>query len=96
MQERSAVVFGIRKQIQAQHGMSDIQDRLEELRRKKSKLENTEVELKNKLEALEKKNAEVAKSDEERRTAELDFLKYQETQLAQLFKTLQETSVQAK
>lgn len=90
------MVFGIRKQIQAQHGMSEIQEKLEELRMKKSKLENREVELKNKLEALEKKNAEKSKSDEERRTAELDFLKYQETQLAQLFKTLQETSMQAK
>jgi len=90
------VVFGIRKQIQAQHGMSEIQERLEELRKKKSKLENREIELKNKLEALEKKNGEVAKSDEERRTTELDFLKYQETQLAQLFKTLQDTSIQSK
>lgn len=76
--------------------MSEIQEKLEELRMKKGKLENREVELKNKLEALEKKNSEKSKSDEERRTAELDFLKYQETQLAQLFKTLQETSMQAK
>lgn len=76
--------------------MSEIQEKLEDLRKKKSQLENREVELKNKLEALEKKNAEVSKSDEERRTGELDFLKYQETQLAQLFKTLQETSMQAK
>ena len=55
--------------------MNEIQDRLEELRKKKSKLENRQIEHEKKLKALEKKNAEISKSDEERRTAELDFLK---------------------
>lgn len=76
--------------------MNEIQDRLEELRKKKSKLENRQIELEKKLKALEKKNAEISKSDEERRTAELDFLKYQETQLAQFFKTVQDTTMQVK
>ena len=88
----SAVVFGIRKQIQAQHGMSDIQKKLEELKKKQSKLQNRDIELKSKLDAVEKKNKERAKTDEERRTAELDFLKYQENHLSQFLTTLQEGS----
>lgn len=92
MERNSAVVFGVRKQIQAQHGMSDIQKKLEELKKKKAKLENREIELKSKQEAIEKKNKEKAKVDEERRTAELDFLKYQENHLSQFLSNLQEGS----
>lgn len=87
---QSAVVFGIRKQIQAQHGMGDIAKKLEDLRKKKARLENREIELKSKQDALDKKNKEKAKVDEERRTAELDFLKYQENHLSQFLNTLQE------
>ena len=76
--------------------MSDIQKKQEELRKKKAKLENREIELKSKLDALEKKNKEKAKVDEDRRTAELDFLKYQENHLSQFLTTLQEGSTQAK
>jgi len=72
--------------------MSDIQKKLEELKKKQSKLQNRDIELKSKLDAVEKKNKERAKTDEERRTAELDFLKYQENHLSQFLTTLQEGS----
>ena len=85
-------MFGIRKQIQAQHGMSDIQKKLEELRKKKAKLENREKELKSRLDAVEKKNKENGKADEDRRTTEFDFLKYQENHLSQFLTTLQDGS----
>jgi dynein light intermediate chain len=85
------VAFGIRKQIQAQHGMAELQTRLEELKRKKMRLENREIELKSKIDAIEKKNKEKRKIDEERRTSELEFLKYQETHLSTFLQNLQDS-----
>ena len=92
----SSVVFGIRKQIQAQEGMDELQEELKELRKQKSELETTEIELKNKLEALEKRIEESDKADEVKKKEEIDFLKFQAKQIAQLFKSLQEASMISK
>ena len=70
--------------------MAELQTRLEELKRKKMKLENREIELKSKIDAIEKKNKEKRKIDEDRRTAELEFLKYQETHLSNFLQNLQD------
>ena len=84
------MAFGIRKQIQAQHGMAELQTRLDELKKKKMRLENREIELKSKIDAIEKKNKEKRKIDEERRTAELEFLKYQENHLSNFLQSIQD------
>ena len=83
-------MFGIRKQIQAQYGMAELKKKKKELKKTKMKLENREIELRNKIDAIDKKNKEKRKIDEERRLAEMEFLKYQETHLGQMLTPLQE------
>lgn len=70
--------------------MSEQQNNLDELKKKRNKLENREIELKATIEAIEKKNKEKAKAEEKRRVAELDFLKFQAAHLTQFLDSLQE------
>ena len=87
------MAFGLKKEVQARNEMNDIKEKLNELMAKKKILESKEATLKDKLESLEKKNSEKLKADQERRVREIDSIKFQETQLTKLLRTLQDTSM---
>ena len=70
----SAVTFGIRKQIQAEYGVPELEKKKTELEKKKLKLENRETELRNRIDAIDKKNAEKRGIDEKRRKDEDEYL----------------------
>ena len=85
-------MYGLRKQVQVQHGIPELGQKLEDLRKNKAKLEARKLELQNKLEAVEKRNKEKRKLDDEKRAAELDFLKYQENHLSQFLTAIQDAA----
>ena len=86
---QSAVVFEIRKQLQANHGKADLETKLEELEKKKLKLDNKVSELKSKLDAIKKRNEERKQIDDQRRTGEIEFLNYQSTHLKNFLENIQ-------
>jgi dynein light intermediate chain len=55
---QSSVTFAMRKQLQAEHGKADLEKRITELEAKKTKQSNKVIELKSKLEAIERRNQE--------------------------------------
>ena len=85
---QSAVTFGMRKQLQAEHGKADLENKIEELEARKIKLENKVTELKSKIDAIETRNKERKEIEQKKRDQEIDFLKYQENHLAKFLKTL--------
>ena len=76
----------MRKQIQAEHGKADLEKRIADLEARKTKQENKVIELKAKIQAIEKRNAERKEVEDKKREEELKFLKYQETHLNKFLK----------
>jgi dynein light intermediate chain len=73
----SSVTFGIRKQLQAEQGMSELEGRIEELERENKDLESQVLELRNGVEVIEKRENEHKAVEDKKRKDEIDFLKYQ-------------------
>ena len=76
------------KQLQAEQGMGEMEDRIKSLQDTKRDLENQVLELRNKVEVIEKREAERKALDEKKRKEEVDFLKYQGQHLDNFLKTL--------
>jgi dynein light intermediate chain len=85
---QSAVTFGMRKQLQAEHGKAELESKIDELEARKIKLENKVIELKSKIEAIENRNKERKEIEQKKRDEEIEFLKYQESHLAKFLKSL--------
>jgi len=85
---QSSVVFGTRKQLQAEEGKSELQEKKDQLEVDKTRLENKKSELQNKRDALIKKYEEKKAADEAKRKAEVDFLEYQGKHLEAFLKNL--------
>lgn len=73
----SSVTFGVRKQLQAEQGMADLEKSVEALEEKKKELESQVAELRNKVEITEKRGNERKALEDKKRFEELDFLRYQ-------------------
>ena len=73
----SSVTFGVRKQLQAEQGMADLEKSVEGLEEKKKALESEVAELRNKVEITEKRGNERKALEDKKRKEELDFLRYQ-------------------
>ena len=73
----SSVTFGIRKQLQAEQGMSDLEERIGALEGQNKDLENNVLELRNGVEVIEKRENEHKAVQDKKRKDEIDFLKYQ-------------------
>lgn len=110
----SSVTFGVRKQLQAEQGMSELEGevrpapcpsqagqrdgaltappppnhQIEELESKKKELENQVLELRNKVDVVEKREAERRQLEEKRRKEEIEFLKYQGQHFDQFLKSI--------
>lgn len=82
----SSVTFAMRKQLQAEHGKADLEKRIADLEARKTKQENKVIELKAKIQAIEKRNSERKEVEDKKREEELKFLKYQETHLNKFLK----------
>lgn len=78
----------MRKQLQAEHGKADLEKRIAELEAKRTKQENKVVELKSKIDAIEKRNSERKEVEAKKREEEIKFLKYQETHLQKFLKNV--------
>lgn len=85
---QSAVTFGMRKQLQAEHGKAELENKIQELEARKTKLENKVIELKSKIDAIENRNKERKEIEQKKRDEEIEFLKYQESHLAKFLKSL--------
>lgn len=84
----SSVTFGVRKQLQAEQGLSEMEKKIEELTEQKKDLQNNVLELRNKVEVNEKRANERRQLEEKKRKEEIDFLKYQGQHLDQFLKHL--------
>jgi len=85
---QSAVTFGMRKQLQAEHGKAELEEKIDELEVRKIKLQNKVIELKSKMDAIENRNKERKEIEQQKRDQELEFLKHQESHLAKFLKSL--------
>ncbi|KAH8049860.1 dynein heavy chain binding protein [Aureococcus anophagefferens] len=69
----SSVAFGIRKQLQAEQGMSELEGRIAELEAENKDLENQVLELRNGVEVIEKRENEHKAVEDKKRKDEIDF-----------------------
>eukprot|EP00937_MAST-01D_sp_MAST-1D-sp2_P000088 g88.t1 len=84
----SSVTFGVRKQLQAEQGMGEMETKIESLSDNKRSLENQVLELRNKVDVIEKREAERRALAEKKRKDEIDFVKYQGQHLDTFLKSL--------
>ena len=84
----SSVTFGVRKQLQAEQGMSDMESKVAALKENKATLENQVLELRNKVEIVEKRAAERRQLDDKKQKEEISFLKYQGQNLDQFLRSI--------
>ena len=73
----SSVTFGVRKQIQAEQGISVMESNISDLKNRKKELENKVLELRNTVDVTEKREAESRALEEKKRKERLEFLKHQ-------------------
>merc|ERR1712139_211007 len=73
----SSVTFGVRKQLQAEQGMTELEEQIAELEEQKKEKENQVLELRNRVEVIEKRENEHKALEDKKRKEEIDFLKYQ-------------------
>ena len=73
----SSVTFGVRKQLQAEQGMTELEQQIAELEEQKKEKENHVLELRNKVDVIEKRENEHKALEDKKRKEEIDFLKYQ-------------------
>ena len=84
----SSVTFGVRKQLQAEQGMGEMETMISTLQATKRDLENQVLELRNKVEVIEKRESERRGLEEKKRQEEIEFLKYQGQHLDSFLKSL--------
>lgn len=82
----SALLFGIRKQIQAESGKEEIKKRLEELEKTKIELTNEKIKVDNLIKASEKRHREKSEFETLKRENESNFLKVQNDNLEKFLK----------
>ena len=83
----SAILFGIRKQIQTEAGKEELKQRLQDLENKKKDLINKKTQLDNKLKAFDKTIAERNQIETAKREEESAFLRQQNENLDKFLKS---------
>jgi len=73
----SSITFGVKKQLQAEQGSTELEESVAELEKTKAGLETTVAELRHKLGVVEKRCNERKALEDKKRKEELEFLKYQ-------------------
>ena len=87
----SAILFGIRKQLQAEVGKEKLKKEIDELERKKVELINKKIELDNKIKAFEKQNEERTLIENAKREEESLFLRQQNENLDKYLKSIDQS-----
>ena len=90
---QSSVTFGTRKQLQSEQGKAETEQMLAEQEEQKKQREAAVVELKNKCDAIERRENERRQVDERKRKEEIDFLKHQQQHLDAFMKSRDRKSV---
>lgn len=85
----SSVTFAMRKQLQAEHGKADLEQKIAALEAKKKKQTNKVIELKQKIEAIQTRNQERRDVEQKKRNDEIKFLNYQSSHLQRFLKTIE-------
>ena len=86
---KSAVAFGMRKQIQAEQGKKELEDQISSLETRKKDLEERKIEAENKKKTIERRIDERRNQEMLKRNTEIDFLNYQNEHLRQFWNNLQ-------
>merc|ERR1711998_617867 len=74
----SSDTFGVRKLLQAEQGMAELESQIETLEAEKSELENQVTQLRNRVELTEKRAVErQIQAEKAQRNEEIEFLKGQ-------------------
>ena len=84
----SAILFGIKKQLQAEAGKEELKKRKEELEEKKRKLTEKKIQLENKLKAFDKQVEERKQIENAKREEEIKFLKEQNENLEKFLNSI--------
>ena len=84
----SAILLGIRKQLQAEAGKEELKKKKEELEAKKKKLTDKKLQLENKLKAFDKQIAERNQIESAKREEEITFLKQQNENLEKFLQSI--------
>ena len=84
----SAILFRIRKQLQAEAGKEELKKKKEELEAKKKKLTDKKLQLENKLKAFDKQIAERNQIESAKREEEITFLKQQNENLEKFLQSI--------
>ena len=84
----SAILFGIRKQLQAEAGKEELKNRLQDLENKKKDLIKKKSQLDNKLKAFDKTIAERNQIEKAKREEEITFLKEQNDNLEKFLQSI--------
>ena len=71
---QSAVVFAMRKQLQAEHGKDELEQRIKDLEADNLRQTNRVIELTNKLNATKTRNKERSDGEDKQRMDEIKFL----------------------
>ena len=87
----SAILFGIRKQLESEVGKEALKQEINELERKKIDLINQKLELDNKIKQFEKENEERNKMDNSKREEESAFLRQQNENLDKYLKSIDQS-----
>eukprot|EP00919_Chromeraceae_sp_WS-2016_P046842 GHVR01111141.1.p1 GENE.GHVR01111141.1~~GHVR01111141.1.p1 ORF type:complete len:252 (+),score=67.59 GHVR01111141.1:53-808(+) len=85
----ASVTFGTRKHLQAEQGKAETEAHIADVEAKKKELQGRVVELRNKCEAIERRESERAAFEKKKRQEEIDFLKHQGTHLESFLKQLE-------
>ena len=87
---KSAVSFGMRKQVQAEEGKEEVDQRIRDLQAKKQQLIDKKKELENKKKTVEKRIEEKHKNENNKMKEEIDFLSSQKESLLTFFNSVTE------
>ena len=87
----SAILFGIRKQLQTEAGKEELKNRLKDLENKKKNLIKQKTQLDNKLKAFDKTIAERNQIETAKREEESAFLRQQNENLDKFLKSIDGT-----
>ena len=84
----SAILYGIRKQLQAEDTRAELKKQLEEKEKKNIELTNKKIALENKLSSLKKHFAERKEIESNKREKDLNFLNQQKESLEKIIKNI--------
>eukprot|EP01138_Halocafeteria_seosinensis_P004629 gb/GECG01004735.1/.p1 GENE.gb/GECG01004735.1/~~gb/GECG01004735.1/.p1 ORF type:complete len:247 (+),score=47.61 gb/GECG01004735.1/:1-741(+) len=84
----SSVTFGVKKQLQAEEGMQEMEQEVEQLTEEKQQLENEVMALQNSVDMAEKRYSEKRQIEEKKRKDEISYLKHQAQHLETFLRSL--------